>query len=398
MAPRKKPAGAVERKQKRLPGKAQAKKLAGSVAPSTRTCYAIFFQETKARLTAEMYPGVLKCTKAQNRSVVSAVGAAWRALSEDEKKVYVQRSQQEVAARHQVIQDMMVFRETEKQCADAKGSVGPYEILSHGHPGHSADCCLVQHRVLRTRGRAVFYPCEDEYLREIACLNILHRSFDEDETYKDDDDFFLRLLYATMDREEEPRRCIVSEVLPPLHECGVDRSKWLLHDVSLQMARGVAVLHNLGLLHLDLRPSSWCYDSNSNCTKLCNFRLCRREADTDKLQCHPYLPGYRAPELNRPLDEIRMSLGRQAESWAFGVALVELACGQCMFNTLQEVLSFQAAKHAAKANQAMRLSHAGVQKTLLHFLCEDGMILTVVDFAREPAYAGTFVNLAALGD
>ena len=37
-------------------------------------------------------------------------------------------------------------------------------------------------------------------------------------------------------------------------------------------------------------------------------------------------------------------------------------------------------------------------KTLLHFLCRDGMRLSVVEFAQEPAFTQTFVNLSVLND
>ena len=400
MAPRKKPAAAAKVKR---PTKAETKKLAQSVAPKKRTAYAIFMKETYPRIRDEMYPGAGKPTKQQNRRVVSAVGEAWQALSECARNVYKQRSQQEVEARHKAIKDMVdVLPEAKQQCAEPVGSIGDYELYGHEPllPGHVADCYLVQHRVLRTRARAAFYSCEDEFKREIASLKRLYQSFEEEseEAHKQNEDFFLRLLYATLDREQEPKRCIVTDFFPPLDTVGVEKDKWKLRDVSYQMARSVATLHRMSLLHLDLRPQSWYYDANANCVKLCNFRLCRPEDDTTDMTCLPYLLPYRAPELNAPLAEIPTRLGHQGESWAFGVSLVELASGRRMFNTLREIVSFQKAKNAARGNEAMQVLHSGVQKTLLQFLCRNGIRLSVVEFAQEPAFAQTFVNLSVLDD
>ena len=87
-----------------------------------------------------------------------------------------------------------------------------------------ADCYLVQHRVLRTRARAVFCRCEDEFKREIASSNRLYKSFEEasEEADKEKEDCFLRLLCATMG-EQEPKRCIVTDFFPPLDANGVEK-------------------------------------------------------------------------------------------------------------------------------------------------------------------------------
>ena len=61
-------------------------------------------------------------------------------------------------------------------------------------------------------------------------------------------------------------------------------------------------------------------------------------------------------------------------------------------------LVFPEGEECSKRNEAMRVLHSGVQKTLLHFLCRDGMRLSVVEFAQEPAFTQTFVNLSVLND
>ncbi|CAE7458852.1 mpkC [Symbiodinium sp. CCMP2592] len=406
MAPRKKPAAkAANRKPVKRPTKAEMKKIAQSLAPKKRTAYAIFVKENRPRIRDEMFPEAGKTNQKQNRQLFSAVGKAWGDLSKAAKDVYMQRSKQEVEARRKAIKDMVdIVPETKQQCAEPVGRIGDYELVSHGHerlPGHSADCYLVQHRVMRTRARAVFYNCQDEFQREIACLKCLYKAFEEeseDVDFKENEELFHRLLYATMDREQEPNRCIVTDFFPPLGSIGVDSDKWLLRDVAYQMARSVSTLHRLSLLHLDLRPQAWYYDGNARCVKLANFRLCRQEDDTTDITCPPYLLPYRAPELHAPLSEIRTRLGQQGEAWAFGVSLVELASGRCMFSTLQDIFAFRKAKNAARGNEAMRVLHAGVQKTLLHFLCQDGARLSVVEFAQDPAFAQSFVNLSVLND
>jgi serine/threonine protein kinase len=112
-------------------------------------------------------------------------------------------------------------------------------------------------------------------------------------------------------------------------------------DIAEQMARGLLALHEVGVVHRDVKPSNvFLVGENGPTIKLLDFGLIKEGAQptkSDEEGPHPEksrilgTPGYMPPEQMRSQD-----VDLRADIYAFGTVLYEMLCGHRPFITKDE--------------------------------------------------------------
>jgi mitogen-activated protein kinase kinase kinase 4 len=104
----------------------------------------------------------------------------------------------------------------------------------------------------------------------------------------------------------------------------------LIRRYTFQLVSGVAVLHDHGIVHRDIKTANIFLTDNGNCLKIGDFGCAA------KIKSHSTMPGelqgfvgtqaYMAPEVfTRNMSE---GHGRAADIWSVGCVVVEMASGK----------------------------------------------------------------------
>ena len=127
---------------------------------------------------------------------------------------------------------------------------------------------------------------------------------------------------------------------------------------SLQIARGLMYLHDMGWCHGNIRPASVLYRAADTRAVIVNFGLASRPGKEPETSEHPVIPytvQYRAPEFWT--GEVS-SASPVSECWAFGATSLEMVTGAPLFSNISEITEF----HLCDKSQtcAKRIAHLQV--------------------------------------
>jgi len=100
-----------------------------------------------------------------------------------------------------------------------------------------------------------------------------------------------------------------------------------IESFSEQILKGLTILHDLGIIHLDLKPQNILVSEDGNTIKLADFG----SSCFEEKACHPYgfdlvSLWWRAPEVI-----LQIPLTKACDIWSFGVVVVEMFTGRCPF-------------------------------------------------------------------
>ena len=100
--------------------------------------------------------------------------------------------------------------------------------------------------------------------------------------------------------------------------------------VCMQSLSGLAYLHQLSLLHGDVKPSNLLFDSISRCLKIIDFSLTLQFPVSKPTKL--CTANYRPPELFVPANLLRASwIAPTVDSWAIGVCILECVWAGAFF-------------------------------------------------------------------
>ena len=258
--------------------------------------------------------------------------------------------------------------------------MGPWELIDNVPmmTGRCSSVCSVRHRILKKKGRAVMFASQELLEEELLGLKLVTDILHKDDKCSGMDELYMSMLYCA---RQDPNFCIVHSNLHSLEGHGaIGDNTILMRDLAVQMANTLRFLHMHGILHMDIRPKSWAFSVEENLAKLGNFHAVSLEANGPPSDFHPYVQGYRSPELHCPLHCVRVSA--LTEAWALGATLVELASGMRMFSTMADVIEF-AAFGDVDSNEAIASLRAPVQACLLRFFSSERERLSVCQWLEQ---------------
>ena len=330
------------------PAKSRAKATRQRVAecvremvPVRRTAYALYLQQQYPIVKGHLQARGVDFGPRPQRSIVKKVGEGWRALSEEDRQFYEMEAKAEF--NEQQAAKAVIFHDKPEGTLDKRPAlptiIGPWQLVS---PGEELWRCgnavahQVQHKELRMRAMSTVFSEEIDFALEKRVLEKLAAESSEKFPY----DLFLMAMEMT--GATCPVRCIIQELVPNLEEYkqrGESIIGGKLATIAVQVATALTWLHELGFLHLDIRPKSVHFCERSQCAKLARFHRACLINSSEPLQFPPYVGSCRPPECyGRKAD---FPVGKQTEAWAFGITLIEAAAAQQLFQNMSDVLDFK---------------------------------------------------------
>ena len=335
MAPR------VQRKPAKKSAAQQVQQVAKQMAPKSRTPYAIYLQDSYTAIAEDIKAQGFTKTQVQ-REVISRVASNWKAMSQSEKAVWEQRSKDEAAARQEAIQQFQTIGRT---CSDAQKAelphprIGCFELEGTvAWEARESKAVHAHDRQLLTAAQAIIFQDRVAFRRELEILRKLSREQGQNTSFCEQ--LYLYPLQTTS--PESAAMTVVYEFVPRL-DMIMQRDGPIsgrdLEAIARQVAKGLLQLHEIGVLHGDIRPATVFYSRQERCAKLARYAFSVDVVQREDLPVVPYSPAYRAPELWRSLSGLR--LNGHSESWAFGAFLAECAAGKAVFTEVPQILDFK---------------------------------------------------------
>jgi len=101
----------------------------------------------------------------------------------------------------------------------------------------------------------------------------------------------------------------------------------LMKLYAYQLLRGLAYVHNEGVIHRDIKPQNLLVDPSCHILKICDFGSAKRYQKGDKSVAYITSRYYRAPELIFGQEHY----GYAIDIWSAGCVIAELMMGQPIF-------------------------------------------------------------------
>ena len=348
-----------------------------------RTCYALFIEEQYPIISQELTDeGFVPEDGRLQRTIMHRISVRWKGLSEKEKDTYRNAAKEEFAAQQSALSQVLRDNDeapAEVPLADAPAVVGNWTFLNPDEPlwtGGNCKVYLVQHKKLLYRMMATLFDDAHDYNQELRVLNEVNKQ----ESASFHHEVFLVAMESTV--STSPVRCLVQQWLPMLDEIAKPMRGSKLAAVACQLAQALTHLHELGILHLDVRGKSVFWSERECLAKLGRFHRSRAMDNQEPLLYPPYAASHRPPECFLcPL--AKMPMNPKTESWAFAVTLVKLATGKPPFKEVTETLNFNWAEDSVTKNEAFESLPDQVRLVMLRLLAAEDDRMRLNDFLQS---------------
>ena len=348
-----------------------ALKIAKESLPKKRSAFAIFLSE-QYEAQKQLLPETVGGNDIQ-KSILKQVSAAWAELGVDGQQPYQKRAREE-KERHQTALKDLFEPDAPRVDLGARPTVtiGEYEV--HGTylwHGQAVSAARARHSMLRFDASAfVFNGVEME--QEVRILRKIWAAEDEVDGFRPE--VYLHVMQPVL-FDNGPLKCIVYETFPRLgdfvREFGGFKGEKLL-AMSLQGATALSQLHNVNILHCDVRPNVFFWNPHSSVLKLGRFSNARAEHDRPAEEADmvtPYAAGYRCPSIWKCPST---PATRSSEAFAFGLTILETGAAESVFSDLTEIVSFKSSGRGQIQDRypAMKKISKQALYVCFHFLIE----------------------------
>ena len=336
-------------------------------APKARSAYALYLSE---RHRQGGFPD--GCNP---RDRVRAIAKDWKALSAEAKAIYAKQSEEEWNKRHKYMQEYCSFT-MDEPVMDLKfmaptSQIGEFFVVVEANASLGQDAYantyLVQHKAYGFRSIAKVYS-EDQVSKGDSI-----KAFERETTV------YLRLHQAKLTYEagpfcavlehsrcDSPCRHLVIQFMPLSLSAFLKNHRCLagseIAAMASQMANALESLHQLKILHGDVKPGNMYYDERQRRFKLANFHLAALEPGATYPFSSPLYSGpYRPPEcwaaIAVDLQGTRQDsyiLHPSSETWPFVCSIFEAARGQILFPSIVSIKDFCAGVKAMRTKNFQR--------------------------------------------
>ena len=294
-------------------------------------------------------------SRADHIDEMKRLGKAWRALSANEKAVYQKESLASFCEQHKALavkgipvrrniftQKVEPEKSSEKEAAseEATANSQPVQIGSYHVAGTSAK------NLLGTGGAyGQVYLCEDpdEKLRAVK----VYFGGQRKDHAKAELSFYQRLQSVLGGVNVEHFPSLIEECVscnsfpyivlqyggPSLRHALAQSCQLPFMPIAKQLKKALSLMHQAGIVHLDVKPSNILWSSQEQLLKLCDLGMC---------ETAPHLAGfsprfvsyvtepYRPPELfaasrSWTIEEFRSVLTSSVDVWSYGCVMYEVA-------------------------------------------------------------------------
>eukprot|EP00438_Fugacium_kawagutii_P030956 Skav228890 [mRNA] locus=scaffold194:166018:168645:+ [translate_table: standard] len=333
----------VQKAEKQKQATSRSDAVGQGLVPKARRAFALFLMEKTS-----VGKGA---TRAEFSDDMKRVGKLWKSLSEQQKKVYTERSRQEFDAQRTAMMQAGIHVRTQlppnQHCQEpamghgpcsGKFKIGPYTIMDQGckddvlgggsygkvFSSFATDGTSVAIKIFRKRDG------EDDAAHEVA---VYKRLCELPGLYSR---WYPQLLDCDMHGRPFPWMT--------LSHAGVSMDMWLqsngslapemIQPFALQLQAAIQTLHSQAhLLHLDIKPGNVLWCSALVQVKLCDFGLSEpyngHMVQSPRYTEYVTLP-YRPPELwnlGADVSSLQSVLSPAVDLWSFGCVVFEVSSG-----------------------------------------------------------------------
>ena len=352
-----------------------ALRLAKDSLPKKRSAFAIFLSE-QYEAQKQLLPAGIAGNEIQ-KTIFKQVSVAWAELGVEGQQPYQRRAREEFERHQAALKDL--FQPDAPRVehgARPTVTIGEFEVRgTYLWQGAAVSAARARHTTLYTEASAFVFNNGAEMEQEVRILRKIWSAEDADDGFRPE--VYLHVMQPVL-FDNGPLKCIIYETFPRLgdfvKEFGGFKGEKLL-AMALQGATALSQLHQVNILHCDVRPHVFFWNPHSNVLKLGRFSNARAERDRPAEEADmvtPYAGGYRCPSIWRCPST---PATRKSEAFAFGLTVLETCAAETVFNDLGEIVSFKSSGIAATKLQDRHPAMKKVSKAVLyvcfHFLPEE---------------------------
>lgn len=161
---------------------------------------------------------------------------------------------------------------------------------------------------------------------------------------------YLLTIYYSMAQKETRKTYMIADYYKyNIRQMILDNHKWTIEELktfSKNILKGLKVLHDMNIIHRDVKPSNIIYDDEKNLYLLIDFGISTKFTSgiqlnkIETLNCHSDChnlsllgtPGYISPEMYQPLYSVKkIKYNYSVDIFSFGITLLEMFVGKRAF-------------------------------------------------------------------